>query len=127
MKIRIGFVSNSSSEAFICGQYNYRDIKKYTPEEVEDILRKMLQLYVEVMEMHNPDNYSKDYSFEHTFRDIRYITEQDVREMKDWDVEINRENIGKEVIFYSADDNSVPYGLFDLLERKFGTQRVHLG
>ena len=47
MKIRTGFVSNSSSEAFICGRYTDIDI---TIEEVTKILKKMLVFHNDIFE-----------------------------------------------------------------------------
>lgn len=132
MKIKTGFISNSSSEAFICNAeyYSGENPTRYTPEQAEEILRKILSSHIEIMTMHCPDYALKDfvpYDYDKVFQKPHYITPEDVEEMENWSVKIDKKSIGKDLIIYSIDDNSVPWGIFDIIETKFYARRVHLG
>ena len=111
MKIRTGFVSNSSSEAFLCRT-------ECSIKETREILQKMLTF-------HN-DTFGHSSSFEDTFEDPRIATEQDINMLEDYGYRPTPESYTS-IMICSADDNSVPYELFDLIDSKFNAWRVHLG
>jgi len=125
MKIRNGFVSNSSSSSFICS--STLSIKK-----VEDKLKTILKLYNEL--------YDKDLKFAKVFQKPFIITkDKKSKEYKDFIsgwifgernqyliVKTEKDLDGK-LIINSTDDNSIPWQLFELISDFFNGDRVHLG
>ncbi len=110
MKLRVGFVSNSSSASFIC------DVTM-SAEEVETKLRKILEGYNQMME--------ENHVFENVFR-APYVAGKIVHEgWEDSYPEFN--DCEGKIIIDSADDNSIPYPLFDIIESKFNAVHCHLG
>ena len=101
MKIRKGFVSNSSSSSFIINS------DRFTFEEVE---KKMAEIKAS----------SSDKWFEY---DVREITEE-MYEHDNW--YMDRADIGK-IQIISSEDNSIPYDAFDVIENTFDCVRHHLG
>ncbi len=114
MKIRKGFVSNSSSSCFICGAWGNC---KYSIEEITSILQKMLDFYNELEE--------QELSFDSVFETPKMATDEDIDNLDGWDVKKNR--IEENILIYSSDDNSIPYLLFGMIEQKFNAERIHLG
>lgn len=111
MKIRNGFVSNSSSEAFICNT-------DLNIKEVKEILQKILNFYNDI--------FNENITFEETFKNPEICTEADLSYLKGWSYKYNKDDLTK-VIIYSETDNSIPYCIFDIIENKFGAWRYHLG
>ncbi len=111
MKIRAGFVSNSSSEAFICRT-------EHSVKETREILQKIL-------DYHN-DIFSANYKFENVFKDPKLITKEDTDIFKDFGYNIHPEDYTK-IVIYSVTDNTIPYELFDMIDSKFNAYRIHLG
>ena len=114
MKIRKGFVSNSSSSCFICGKWG---TCKYNIEEIIEILKKILDFY--------NDLEGANTSFENMFETPRIATKADIDDLKYWDVP--KSDVEYKLLIYSDSDNSIPYMLFDLIQQKFNAERIHLG
>jgi len=114
MKVRAGFVSNSSSEAFICGSWGKCE---YNIEETVVILQKMIDFY--------NDMEKTDISYDQMFEMPKMADEKDFKLLEGW--EIQKSRVEGKMIIYSVDDNSVPYELFGLIESKFNADRIHLG
>lgn len=111
MKIRNGFVSNSSSSSFICKT-------DLSVTEVSEKLHKIHQLYCEI--------YDDESSFTDCYEEPLYLTDAEKKEyFKYWTThyEIPEGNI----IINSASDNSIPFDLFDMIENAFNARRIHLG
>lgn len=125
MKIHNGFISNSSSEAFICN--TNKSIEQITKElgRVLEVYNKMTgshESFGEVFELpfigndsntahilDYLDSYKKDPPFFFTPRETTW------------------ENLVGKIIICSARDNSIPGELFDLIENVYDATRVHLG
>lgn len=131
MKVRLGFVSNSSSEAFICKTDK-------TPFQIE------VELHL-LVEAHNQMN---DFSrkFEDVFRKPFVAKEKEEildsylsyyrKDKKDgmvfdasdfYDMQDYSEDYEGKVIIYSAGDNTIPYSLFEIIEEAYNATRLHLG
>ena len=124
MKIRNGFVSNSSSSCFVCnpmgGIKDYaNDNKEYTVEEAREILQKMLDFYNEMME--------KNLAFDDVFGEIKIGDDEDVEFLTDWDKSWTEERVRGKLLITSACDNTIPYELFEFISTKFHAWREHLG
>lgn len=124
MKIRNGFVSNSSSSCFVCnpmgGISDYaKDYKNYTVEEAKEILRKMLGFYNEIL--------GEDLEFDKVFGDIKIAEEEDIKFLKEWDEHWVRERVEGKLLICSSCDNTIPYELFEFISTKFHAWREHLG
>ena len=125
MKIRIGFVSNSSSEAFICN----------TDKPLEQIkmeLEHLLETYNEMVDIPHPFDSVFEYPFIGAVSNVAEIVDYINYYRKDrsslffypkkgWDIPIDK------VIIRSKDDNSVPYELFEIIESAYNATRLHLG
>lgn len=125
MKIRQSFVTNSSSSSFIVSREDLDE------EGVELELRRILSLYNEMVDT--------DYKYEDCFGSIyKYSRDHYLADQKQikkystaqytWDGYGYEEehNIGK-IFITSNGDNSIPYELFDIIEKKFNAERFHLG
>lgn len=109
MKIRKGFVSNSSSSSFIC------DTDR-PAEQIEKELRELLEIYNKLTNRAIP--------YEETFDNIYIGGKEDQDYLSSWDGDINV--IGKTII-NSKNDNSIPYELFDIIDTSYSARRIHLG
>ncbi len=114
MRIRKGFVSNSSSSSFVC------DIS-FSPEEVVEQLHTMLHHFGQIT--------GKDYEYSNVFGEV-FSTSDKVPCL-----EINYAeyywftcgDLKDKVIIRSKGDNAIPYEMFGLIESKFDAFRIHLG
>jgi hypothetical protein len=112
MKYRLGFVSNSSSEAFICRV-------DMCPGEIKENLLELLNFYNKFTGGHD--------SFEDMFEEPRSATEEDISMLSSYYSGADEEVKGKMMIF-SASDNTIPYSMFEFIEQKFDViHRIHLG
>lgn len=125
MKVRLGFVSNSSSEAFIC------NTEKPT-EQIEKELRELLALYSKMTE--------QPYIFEEVFESPVKAENDDTSLLEDY-LGYYRErpplfftpqeerfyDLKGKTIIYSASDNTIPWSLFEIIEDAYKATRIHLG
>ena len=113
MKFRTTFVSNSSSESFICD----------TKMKLEDVKKALIVL----LDFYNMF-FTEELSFNEVFQDPIICDKEKEDFYKDFFGENTYipECIGK-VVIESYQDNSVPSELFDLIESKFEAFRLHLG
>jgi hypothetical protein len=114
MKIRTGFISNSSTSCFICAVYGEH---KYKRKETVAILQKMLDFY--------NDLEGENISFEKAFKFPKKATKDDIELLSNWEIEESR--VKGKTLIYSRNDNSIPWMLFGLIEDKFNAERIHLG
>ena len=113
MKVRTGFVSNSSSSSFVC----QTDMSMLL---IERTMHKLIDLYEDAVGV---------CSEEKLFEVIEGSKAYDEM-LKDWDYldcyGVDGTTVGK-IIIESASDNSIPYELFDLIKTIFKAERLHLG
>ena len=120
MKVRYGFVSNSSTSSFICST-------KISLEEIKKLL-------IELLEMYNKwfvEDCLSDLSFEDVFREPRYVDEAYMETLWGFDLfsgdywKVRKDN--KYVEIKGVSDNSIPYVLFEWIAMGFNGRRYHLG
>ena len=120
MKIRKGFISNSSSSSFICDYYLFYE-KTYTVEETKKILQKIIDFYNDIEGL--------NLSFEEIFQQPYIGSKKDVKKLDDFfgreDSRHKRAN--NKIIINSIKDNSIPYLMIGIIEAKFDAFRFHLG
>ena len=113
MKIRTGFVSNSSSSCFICNT-------NMTLMEVKGALVEMLEHDDE----HDDDGEGYLLYFDEVFQEPHIGNQGDVANYAGWGY---TDRIIGNVLINSACDNTIPYSLYELIEEKFNAYRIHLG
>lgn len=116
MKIRTGFVSNSSSSSFII------DSLKFTIEEVKEKMEVMRELFnLTGKEEGSCVFLEEDYA-------VFIASEEYEKEMiKEWGEYYNYKDCASKIILNSTKDNSIPYELFDFIENAFDCSRYRLG
>ena len=89
---------------------------------------KFKEDYRNKMDLHFKYPYDKNRTFNKKIEDeCEKAHEEYVKEWKEKNYETLKQwSIGKTLIF-SADENSIPYSLFDLIENVFYGNRIHLG
>ena len=117
MKIRKGFVSNSSTSSFVC------DTELSIPE-IKKNLQKMVNFYNDMFRQNN------------TFEDMFKEPFEGSDSQDDFYIEYFGGNVlrylannttNRKIIIEGAEDNSIPYVLTIIIEEKFNAHRYHLG
>lgn len=117
MKIRNGFVSNSSSSSFIINTQSeyYNDL---SIEDVTDIMDKLL----EVVKIYK-DIQDNVYTIELLPNNSKII-----KKRKEYGYEDHIEVIDNQIIYIeSTDDNSIPYFIQQFLEDELNATRLYWG
>lgn len=109
MKIRLGFVSNSSSESFVISTNK-------TPEEIRQELQAILDLHNRVK--------GQSLVFEEVFQEPFMGSTAYDEDMADWEYGIKSQ--GK-IVVESTYDNTIPWGVMEFMERTYDCRRYHLG
>lgn len=109
MKVRAGFVSNSSSEAFILK--TRRNVKR-----IETELRSIIDLYNTIS--------GEKLEFDNMFKLPQIADKVDEEYLKSWDYKTPL--IGKTII-YSAEDNAIPWVIVEFVAAVYNADRIHLG
>ena len=118
MKIRKGFVSNSSTTSFICEV-------DFGPEKMKQLLQELVDFYNKWC--------GKEYKFEDIFKDPYTGTEEDVQFFDDFFGKAYRDDYhdhskaNGNIIIMGTEDNSVPYGLHEFISTRFKCTHIHLG
>jgi hypothetical protein len=124
MKIRTGFVSNSSTSSFVCDtEMSLSEIK---------LKLKMIVDFARNMDLISPQSFFKDIFKKPFIADKKYAKNIShyIEVYKDnslIDISNKKEDIFGKIIIESASDNTIPYELFDLIEFIFKGERIHLG
>ena len=104
MKIRNGFVSNSSSSSFIVGE-------EFTLEQTKEIMKK-IEDSLESIDIHLKDTYK--------------IIEKTKEDYKDWS-DYNYIPDRKMIVVENLESNGIPYESFNIIDSKLEATRIHLG
>jgi hypothetical protein len=112
MKIRTGFVSNSSSSSFIC----YRPL--VDANQASEILHDLWNFYRDFFD--NEDNRG----FDDVFRDP-FISDGKAYENGDPGEKDVYEFPAGALVIKSASDNSIPYLLHEWIEERFNAEGIH--
>jgi hypothetical protein len=129
----VDVITNSSSELFVVHGNK-------TIEQIEAILRKLVDNYNANQEIGAYDKYSCQISYDECFGDIYIYTKEMCAEDEaeadrcqkqygddcTYGYEGRKENIGK-IFIESKSDNTIPYEMFDMIHNIFNTSRYHLG
>lgn len=113
----VDVITNSSSVIFV-----------YKEGKTEDIIRQALEeMYTAYKKVRTDDNYYGDEL--NDLLTIKTATEEDVKYWKkaaiDWDYNFDVK-VG-DILIESTSDNSIPWGLMDMIENGFQATRFHLG
>lgn len=143
MKLRLGFVSNSSSSCFICNYYgDTKILGLVTVKMVKEKLETLLGGYNKLYESH--------LEFDQVFAKPKIASKADVKLIRQYfkydeerikERQRNQDILGLmlgshlpdykpvdgRILIYSAGDNSIPSELFELIENYFDAVRIHLG
>lgn len=112
MKVRNGFVSNSSSSSFICGDNDL------SVEKVKEKLKILLDFYNTF--------YDRQEKFKNVFGYIGLS--ESYHDDDDYDTSWYISEIGKDkFVICSNGDNSIPYDIWEFIEQGFDAHRVHHG
>lgn len=112
MKIRVGFVSNSSSSSFICE----------TDMSIPEVEKKLHSIFKFGKEL---GVISERLKYSDIFADPFIADKKYAKDLTFYNSDLIE--IKGKLIIESAEDNSIPYELWELIESIFEGRRVHLG
>lgn len=117
MKLRLDFVTNSSSSCFVCK----------TDKSIGEI-RFQLQVMLDTYNLTTGKTLAFEDVFEEPFisDNPEAINESATGHYWSYDKKELKEMQNK-VLIYSASDNTIPYSLWELIEEAFDAIRKHLG
>jgi hypothetical protein len=122
MKIRIGFVSNSSSSSFVCN-YDDSEYNHYKASELPAIKEKLETIFKSMQMLELVSIHTK---FSEVFQEPRKATRADIKEFNEgWDKDFEYHD--DMYLINSTGDNTIPSEFFDIILNMFNAERVHLG
>jgi len=112
----IDVITNSSTELFVCNTSKSLEV-------VKESLEVMIEAYNKLC------GTEEMYSFDSMFCEPRVATDEDDEVITDYSdyYSVPSVKIGETIIIEGAYDNSIPYGLLELIEEVFHAERLHLG
>ena len=135
MKIRSGFVSNSSSSSFIVVYWN-NSKTEFTIEEVEEITDRAVKAYNLLMNssINKGDIMKVGIVDDELIKEKKeYATERELINYKWVEIPLTGEQIksieeqkGK-IVIHTKEDNSIPYVLSEMIDALLHTDRWHWG
>lgn len=135
MKIRNGFVSNSSSSSFIVDYWN-NSKTEFTIEEVEEITDRAVKAYNLLMNssINKGDIMKIGIVDDKLIKEKKeYATERELINDKWIEIPLTREQINSideqkgKIVIHTKEDNSIPYVLSEMIDALLHTDRWHWG
>lgn len=126
MKIRTGFVSNSSSSCFICNA-------KMKLSDVEEICFRIFELlrFIENAKSKSRKHLYFGKTYTEMFEPPIIASPTDgtyyVNLVCEYRPSYTKEQLYGKILITSAEDNSIPSEVFELIEQTFDAERIHLG
>jgi len=122
MKLRNGFVSNSSSSSFVCNKYA-TEYNNYKASDMKAVKEKLVKIFkcMKTLELLTPKT-----KFSDVFQEPRKATKADIKDLNSgWSADLKYND--EMFLINSTSDNTIPYQLFILIEDIFNAERIHLG
>ena len=122
MKIRYGFISNSSSSSFVCNKYEseYNNFKASELFKVKDKLIKIFEC-MKILEIITPET-----KFSDIFKDPRKASKENIEDLNEgWNANLQYNE--QMFLINSTSDNTIPYQFFEIIADIFNAERIHLG